>query len=100
MPSFILRNINPELWARVQAKAAAEGVPIKAVILRLLAQWVGVVALGAMCVHVTACAYHAPDAPTRVTPPVVADTVPHALTLNTVVGVGVNGGHSVVTAKV
>lgn len=39
MPSFILRNLDPDFWAKVQAKATAQGVRIKDVILRLLADW-------------------------------------------------------------
>ena len=39
-PSFILRDIDPELWRRVKSKAALEGITIKHVILKLLAKWV------------------------------------------------------------
>ena len=42
MPSFILRNLDPEFWRRVEAKAAAEGVTVKTVILRLLASWIAI----------------------------------------------------------
>lgn len=45
MPSFILRDLNPEFWSKVQAKAKAEGTTVKAVILQLLTQWLGVLAL-------------------------------------------------------
>jgi len=41
MPSFILRDIDPDFWRRVKSKAAAEGVTIKDLILRLLATWLG-----------------------------------------------------------
>ncbi len=41
MPSFILRGIDPAFWRRVKSKAAAEGVTIKALILRLLTTWLG-----------------------------------------------------------
>ena len=37
MPSFILRNIDPELWVGVKAQAAKEGRPLRWLILRLLA---------------------------------------------------------------
>ena len=40
MPSFILRNLDPEFWAKVRTKADAEGTTVKAVILRLLSRWV------------------------------------------------------------
>ena len=50
MPSFILRNLDPEFWAKVQAKAAAEGVTVKALILRLLSQWLAVVILAVLTV--------------------------------------------------
>lgn len=36
MPAYILRNIDPSLWARVKARSAAEGVPLRAIILKLL----------------------------------------------------------------
>jgi hypothetical protein len=45
MPSFILRQLDPQFWAKVQAKAAAEGSTVKAVILRLLAAWLAAVVL-------------------------------------------------------
>jgi hypothetical protein len=37
MASYILRTIDPDLWARVKARSSAEGVPLRAVILKLLA---------------------------------------------------------------
>ena len=37
MSSYILRTIDPELWARVKARSQAEGIPLRAVILKLLA---------------------------------------------------------------
>ena len=45
MASFILRDIDPLFWLRVQAKAKAEGTTVKAVILQLLTTWLGVLAL-------------------------------------------------------
>lgn len=39
MASYILRNIDPELWRQVKSKAALEGVTVKALIERLLANW-------------------------------------------------------------
>jgi predicted HicB family RNase H-like nuclease len=41
MASYILRDIDPELWKRVKAKAALEGVSLKALIERLLRAWLG-----------------------------------------------------------
>jgi len=63
MPNFTLYDLNPEFWARVQAKAAAEGTTVKAVILKLLLQWLGVVAL----LVSSACAPHALAGPSPVT---------------------------------
>lgn len=40
MASYILRNIDPELWRRVKSKAALEGISVKALIERLLRTWV------------------------------------------------------------
>lgn len=40
-PSFILRDLDPEFWQKVKAKADAEGVTVKELILRLLTQWLG-----------------------------------------------------------
>lgn len=39
MASYILRDIDPELWKRVKAKAALEGVSLKALIEQLLKAW-------------------------------------------------------------
>lgn len=40
MPSYILRNIDPDLWERVKAKADTDGVAMRAIILALLAMYV------------------------------------------------------------
>lgn len=71
MPSFILRQLDPEFWAKVQAKAKAEGVPVRALILRLLSDWlaVAVTILGAALL-LTACGSPLAPAPLDV-PPVV-----------------------------
>lgn len=45
MPSFILRNIDPDFWRRVQSKARLEGVSIKELILRLLTTWLATIVL-------------------------------------------------------
>lgn len=37
MPAYILRRIDPDLWARVKARSEAEGIPIRAITLKLLA---------------------------------------------------------------
>jgi predicted DNA binding CopG/RHH family protein len=37
---YILRDIDETLWKRVKSKAAAEGISIKALILKLLEKWV------------------------------------------------------------
>lgn len=39
MPSFILRNIDPEFWRQVKTKAASEQVTVKDVIFGLLTDW-------------------------------------------------------------
>ena len=36
MPSFILRTIDPTLWATVKAQATLDGMPLRGVILHLL----------------------------------------------------------------
>lgn len=36
MPSYILRAIDPDLWARVKTRSEAEGIPLRAIILKLL----------------------------------------------------------------
>jgi hypothetical protein len=82
MPSFILRNLNPDFWARVQAKAAAEGSTVKAVILRLLAAWLAAVIL----LGVVGCG-SSPTSPTQTAslppePTVPAAYVPPAFTLD------------------
>ncbi len=40
MPSYILRKIDPDLWASVKARAAEEGRPLRFVILALLKAYV------------------------------------------------------------
>lgn len=40
MASYIIRNIDPSLWADVKARAAAEERPLRAVLLRLLRLYV------------------------------------------------------------
>jgi PKD repeat protein len=94
MPSFTLYDLNPEFWAQVQAKAARDGITVKALILKLLAAWLAAV----LVLSLGACAYHSPDAPTPV--PAMADDVPSALTLTAITGVGPQGGHSTITALV
>lgn len=36
MPSYILRTIDPDLWARFKARAEADGIPMRALILMLI----------------------------------------------------------------
>ncbi len=49
MPSYILRTIDPDLWARVKAKSTAEGIPLRAIILKMLELYAaGKVTIGAM----------------------------------------------------
>jgi hypothetical protein len=36
MPSYILRKINPELWARFKARSESEGIPMRALMLLLI----------------------------------------------------------------
>ena len=40
MPSFILRKIDPELWAQFKARAEAEGHSLKWVLLRLIQRYI------------------------------------------------------------
>jgi len=35
--SYILRNLDPDLWATVKARAKVDNMPLKAVIFKLLA---------------------------------------------------------------
>lgn len=37
--TYLLRDIDDELWRKVKSKAAAEGLTVKDVILELLAEW-------------------------------------------------------------
>lgn len=36
MPSYILRTIDPDLWARVKTRSEADQIPLRAIILALL----------------------------------------------------------------
>jgi hypothetical protein len=67
MPSFILRDLDPDFWSRVQAKAAREGVTVKSLILRLLTQWLGAAIVALVAISCVARAAHAPGsaAPAR-----------------------------------
>jgi len=38
--TYLLRDIDDDLWRKVKSKAAAEGMTVKDVILKLLAEWV------------------------------------------------------------
>ena len=38
--TYLLRNIDPNLWARVKVRAAKDRVPIRTVLLRLLRAYV------------------------------------------------------------
>lgn len=75
MPSFILRHLDPDFWARVQAKAKAEGVPLKALILRLLTSWLA----AGLVVGLVGCAAHLPTGPEAVLP--TAQTTPASIRL-------------------
>jgi hypothetical protein len=94
MPSFILRNLNPEFWQRVQAKAAAEGSTVKAVILRLLTAWLAAVVL----VSIGACGYKNPVQPTTVEQPTAG--VPTRIELTANPGMGAEAGTGTISARV
>jgi hypothetical protein len=94
MPSFILRNLDAAFWQRVQAKAAAEGSTVKAVILRLLAAWLAAVVL----VSVGACGYKNPAQPTTVEAPKAG--VPTRIELAATPGVGAEAGSGTISARV
>ena len=40
MASYILRDIDPDLWRHVKSKAALEGLSVKTLIAQLLRAWV------------------------------------------------------------
>jgi hypothetical protein len=40
MLNYLLRNIDPDLWEKVKARAEKEGHPLRWVILRLLGRYV------------------------------------------------------------
>ena len=94
MPSFILRDLNPEFWSQVQAKAARDGITVKALILRLLTVWLAAV----LVLVLTAGAPASPTAPSEVTPTPAA--VPHAITLTSTSGFGNTYGQVFVVAVV
>lgn len=39
MATYLLRGIDTELWKQVKSKAALEGISVKALIERLIADW-------------------------------------------------------------
>lgn len=94
MSSFTLRSIDPAFWQRVQAKAAAEGVTVKALILRLLAAWLAAV----LILFIVGCGYESPTAPTPPAGPTAG--VPSRIELSATPGMGVDGGTGTITARV
>lgn len=64
MPSFTLYDLDPDFWSRVQAKAKAEGTTSKALILKLLTQWLGVLVVALLA---SACG-QSPFTPSGVKP--------------------------------
>jgi hypothetical protein len=36
MPSYILRNLPPDLWARFKSRSEQEGIPMRALMLKLI----------------------------------------------------------------
>jgi hypothetical protein len=88
MTSFIIRKIDPNFWARVRAKAEAEGTTVKAVILRLLSAWLAAVAI----LSTIGCGGDSPTAPT---PPPPTPPAPVTFTLTGTVtstsGTPING---------
>lgn len=64
MPSFTLYDLDPEWWSRVQIKAKAEGTTLKALILKLLTQWLGVLVVAMLA---SACG-QSPFTPSGVEP--------------------------------
>lgn len=90
MSTFVLRKIDETLWLKVQAKAAAEGITVKQLILKALAHYVGILVL---LFFSTACAYHSPTGPST---PTVDPHAVAAISLTTTPG----AGYAVVTAVV
>jgi hypothetical protein len=88
MTSFIIRKIDPNFWARVRAKADAEGVSVKDLILRLLGAWLAAVAI----LSTIGCGGDSPTAPT---PPPPTPPAPVTFTLTGTVtsttGLAING---------
>jgi Bacterial Ig-like domain (group 1) len=94
MPSFILRNLNPACWSRVQARAAAEGTTVRAVILRRLSSFLGVLTLLATI----GCAYDVPPPPVIVLPP--RPGIPSRIDLNATPGMGAESGMGRISARI
>src|SRR6185436_16005110 len=96
--SFILRNIDPEFWQRVQQKAAAEGTTVKALILKLLGQWL----VGALVLFTIGCADKLPEGgglpPTPTLQPQAG--VPARIELNGSPNSGEAAGTGSISAKV
>ena len=58
MPAYILRAIDPTLWATVKARADIDGMPLRAIILKLLALY------GKGAIDIRAEVTSPPDSPT------------------------------------
>jgi hypothetical protein len=94
MPTFILRAIDADLWSRVTAKAAAEGLTVKQLVLKALTQYVALVVL---LLVMTGCGA---SNPTHATPVADPAAVPASISLTSVSGQGATTGQVYVSAMV
>jgi hypothetical protein len=94
MPSFILGNLDPACWSRVQARSPAKGTTVKAVILRVLSCWLGVLTLLATI----NCGYEVPPPPVLVFPPRAG--IPSRIDLNATPGLGTERGLGRISARI
>jgi hypothetical protein len=96
MARFILYDLDPAFWQRVRAKAAAEGIQVKALILKLLTTWLGVFVLALLT---TGCA-NGFAAPMALQPTPVAEDLraPTSLSIGTLPGTRSNT--TIVSARV
>jgi hypothetical protein len=94
MPSFILRNLDPDFWGRVQAKAKAEHTSVYDLIIRLLSAWLAAILL----LSTIACGKELVTAPSGVQQP--AAGVPTRMELSANPGIGTEGGTGTIIARV
>jgi hypothetical protein len=93
MSSFTLRGLDPTFWAKVQAKAKADGVTVKTAILSLLAKWIGVIVVALLLAGCDAM-QASPTQPSTIIPPAPSVAPPAPVGGSFSIQIDSNGGQT------